>query len=101
MPTGRVKWYEKGKGYGFVTSDDGGVDPAFNFEADETNACISYQQTVAAKHARRRAFTTDDSNETPTIDHEAHGTTACAMSHNAHDTNCRYCRLQTCTSATI
>ena len=24
MPTGRVKWYEKGKGYGFVTSDDGG-----------------------------------------------------------------------------
>ena len=24
VPTGRVKWYEKGKGYGFVTSDDGG-----------------------------------------------------------------------------
>ncbi len=24
MPTGRVKWYEKAKGYGFLTSDDGG-----------------------------------------------------------------------------
>lgn len=24
MPTGRVKWYEKEKGFGFVTSDDGG-----------------------------------------------------------------------------
>ncbi len=24
MPTGRVKWYEKEKGYGFLTSDDGG-----------------------------------------------------------------------------
>lgn len=24
MPTGRVKWYDAAKGYGFVTSDDGG-----------------------------------------------------------------------------
>lgn len=24
MPTGRVKWYEKDKGFGFLTSDDGG-----------------------------------------------------------------------------
>ena len=24
MPTGRVKWYEKEKGFGFLTSDDGG-----------------------------------------------------------------------------
>ena len=24
MPTGRVKWYGKEKGFGFVTSDDGG-----------------------------------------------------------------------------
>ncbi len=24
MPTGRVKWYDAGKGYGFVTSDEGG-----------------------------------------------------------------------------
>jgi CspA family cold shock protein len=24
VPTGRVKWYEKEKGYGFLTSDDGG-----------------------------------------------------------------------------
>jgi len=24
VPTGRVKWYEKDKGFGFVTSDDGG-----------------------------------------------------------------------------
>lgn len=24
MPTGRVKWYDEGKGYGFVTSDEGG-----------------------------------------------------------------------------
>ncbi|QSB14456.1 cold-shock protein [Natronosporangium hydrolyticum] len=24
MPTGRVKWYDAAKGYGFVTSDEGG-----------------------------------------------------------------------------
>lgn len=24
MPTGRVKWYDSAKGYGFVTSDEGG-----------------------------------------------------------------------------
>lgn len=24
MPTGRVKWYEKEKGFGFLTSDEGG-----------------------------------------------------------------------------
>ena len=24
MPTGRVKWYDTGKGFGFLTSDDGG-----------------------------------------------------------------------------
>ena len=24
MPTGRVKWYDTAKGYGFVTSDEGG-----------------------------------------------------------------------------
>ncbi len=24
MPTGRVKWYEKDKGFGFLVSDDGG-----------------------------------------------------------------------------
>ena len=24
MPTGRVKWYDAGKGFGFVTSDEGG-----------------------------------------------------------------------------
>src|SRR4051812_36891617 len=24
VPTGRVKWYDTGKGFGFLTSDDGG-----------------------------------------------------------------------------
>ncbi|PRY00667.1 cold-shock protein [Allonocardiopsis opalescens] len=24
MPTGKVKWYDTGKGFGFLTSDDGG-----------------------------------------------------------------------------
>lgn len=24
MPTGRVKWYDEGKGFGFLTRDDGG-----------------------------------------------------------------------------
>ncbi|MDD6791759.1 MAG: cold-shock protein, partial [Thermobifida fusca] len=24
MPTGKVKWYDAGKGFGFLTKDDGG-----------------------------------------------------------------------------
>ena len=26
MPTGRVKWYDAAKGFGFVTPDEGGKD---------------------------------------------------------------------------
>ena len=53
MATGKVKWFDAKKGFGFITPDDGGKDAflhvsalqAANIQSDNDGQAVSYELT--------------------------------------------------------
>ena len=56
MPTGKVKWFNKTKGFGFIAPDEGGKDIFVHISALETSGIknLSENQKVSYDEARNK-----------------------------------------------
>ena len=50
MPTGKVKWFNERKGYGFITPDDGGADLFVHHTSIEMNGFRSLSENSAVEY---------------------------------------------------
>ncbi|MBP2474222.1 CspA family cold shock protein [Crossiella equi] len=49
MATGKVKWFNAEKGYGFIAQDDGGPDVFVHFSAIQGNGYRSLEENQAVE----------------------------------------------------
>lgn len=50
MPTGKVKWFNDEKGYGFITPDDGSKDLFVHFSAIQGDGFKSLSENQAVEY---------------------------------------------------
>jgi CspA family cold shock protein len=50
MATGKVKWFNPAKGYGFITPDDGGKDVFVHISAVEKSGMASLRENQALSY---------------------------------------------------
>ena len=55
MPTGKVKWFNDQKGYGFITPDEGGKDLFVHYSEIQGEGFRSLQEGMAVEYERTEA----------------------------------------------
>jgi CspA family cold shock protein len=65
MPTGKIKMFDEGRGFGFIKPDDGGVDVFFHVsslrEGDEVTVgkAVTFETGVDPKSGKTKAVSVD------------------------------------------
>lgn len=65
MATGKVKWFNDQKGYGFIKPDDGGADIFVHISAVERSGLRSLQEDQSIQY---ELYTDERRNKTSAVD---------------------------------
>ncbi|MEM1105698.1 MAG: cold-shock protein [Pseudomonadota bacterium] len=65
MATGKVKWFNDQKGYGFIKPDEGGADVFVHISAVERSGLRSLQEDQAVQY---ELYTDERRNKTSAVD---------------------------------